>query len=393
MKTVSILIPVYNEINFIRRTLESVIGEADEILISDNASTDGTSEICDEFAKKYPEITYIRQKENIGGNKSYLCMLERASGKYMRLIGGHDMFSRGSTQRMVKLMEQNPDVIMVYPKNIMILNSDYSVADFVSISQYGDDLMSDSPFTRVESTQKYYYHDSIWYGLHTKESLMMVYNYAVFENLIGGPIFFFARYGKIMADNSVTSVFYRMIPGALRDTNSSLEDEGLRIYTKKVDPYASDFSMLCARYALVEEMQSIPGAPLDFAEKMFTLIANNLRFYGIPIFENIPNLLPEKKEFALYVYTKLLKKLGKSPKAPWERKNRLKNFIMNILPYGIISPQSILRLQSPRQEYFLYSNLFRLKWLVPYGLVRFVEKFSPPKKEHESMSLHGGKWW
>ena len=74
MAKTSILMPVYNEVNFIRRTLESVVGEADEIIISDNCSTDGTSEICREFAEKYPEIKYFRQEKNIGsaGNFKFL---------------------------------------------------------------------------------------------------------------------------------------------------------------------------------------------------------------------------------------------------------------------------------------------------------------------------------
>jgi glycosyltransferase involved in cell wall biosynthesis len=56
----SLVIPVYNEIRFIERTLQSVVGEADEILVCDNASNDGTSEVCIQFSNKYSEIRYVR---------------------------------------------------------------------------------------------------------------------------------------------------------------------------------------------------------------------------------------------------------------------------------------------------------------------------------------------
>lgn len=58
--------PVYNDAKFIRATLQSCVEEAGQIFIYDNASTDGTSEICAEFAQKYPHVTHIKNEENIG---------------------------------------------------------------------------------------------------------------------------------------------------------------------------------------------------------------------------------------------------------------------------------------------------------------------------------------
>jgi glycosyltransferase involved in cell wall biosynthesis len=394
MAKVSLLITVYNEIQFIRKTLESVIGEADEIIIGDNASTDGTSEICQEFALKYPEVKYTRHKEDMGCSYNAFFILRQATGQYIRWIGGHDMFSRGSTKNMMDIMEKNPDVVMVYPKNIVILNCDYTVADFVKIDQYGNDILSDSPFVRVESMMRYYYYDSIFFALYKADVLECMFKYIVFQNIVNSNWgIFAARYGKIIGDDSVSSVFYRMIPGSFRKTDASLQGEGLRIYGKAVDPCAYGFATLCAHYALVQEMQAMPGAPPEFEKKMLDYLILECKFYSIPNLSNMPGLLPQKKDYAEHVLKLVLKKIGKSPKAPWEKKNYFKKFLMAILPYGIIRPQSILRLQTPRQPYFLFSNLFRLKWLLPYGLVCLAEKHCPAKQEHESASLYGGKWW
>jgi glycosyltransferase involved in cell wall biosynthesis len=63
---VSIGLPVYNGGKFIRKRLESILSQTYtnfELTISDNASTDSTSEICKEFEKKDDRIKYIRQKK------------------------------------------------------------------------------------------------------------------------------------------------------------------------------------------------------------------------------------------------------------------------------------------------------------------------------------------
>ncbi|MDR2642503.1 MAG: glycosyltransferase, partial [Planctomycetaceae bacterium] len=84
---VSIFITVYNEIRFIRRTFESIISEADEILIYDFGSTDGTLEVLDEFVSKYPKVVYAsHQGWQVSDRMNWF--FQNAHGKYVRLIGG-----------------------------------------------------------------------------------------------------------------------------------------------------------------------------------------------------------------------------------------------------------------------------------------------------------------
>ena len=396
MTKISIIIPVYNEIHFIKRTLESVVGQADEIIIGDNASTDGTSDICSDFASRYPEIKYTRHNENYGGKFNWDYVVENARGEYMLHVGGHDMISNGYVKNLLDVMENNPNVTMACPKNIILLNSDYTIKDFCNIGQHGNDILSDSPFVRVESMIKYCYYDSFGYGL-LKRNLWLEIDkkYSVFDLGVGWYRGIFAAfYGKIIADDSVNTIFYRMIPGALRETETGTAGETKRIYTKPVDPNSYDFACLCARISLLEEMQTLPNAPLDYAEKLFKFMVRRMtRFYSIPVLENMPGLIPGKKEFAEKVMKDVLLLIGKSPKAPWEKKNTVKKILMYLLPYGIIFPQRVLHSQSPREQYFLYSKTFNIKWLLPFGLVKIIEKFFPPKEAHEASTLYGGAWW
>ena len=66
---VSIGVPVYNTERYIAGTLDSLLAQTFpdfELIISDNASTDGTREICESYAARDRRIRYIRQSENIG---------------------------------------------------------------------------------------------------------------------------------------------------------------------------------------------------------------------------------------------------------------------------------------------------------------------------------------
>src|SRR5207344_2683550 len=73
----SIGLPTYNGENFLAESLDALLGQSYEdfeLIISDNASTDGTEDICHRYAKQDSRIRYIRQRRNIGcaPNHNYL---------------------------------------------------------------------------------------------------------------------------------------------------------------------------------------------------------------------------------------------------------------------------------------------------------------------------------
>ena len=82
---VTIGIPVYNGELLMKKCIESVLSqtyENFELIISDNASTDSTPDICEEFLKKDNRITFVRQNENMGQNWNFNFPLEKANGEY-----------------------------------------------------------------------------------------------------------------------------------------------------------------------------------------------------------------------------------------------------------------------------------------------------------------------
>ena len=120
---VSILCLTYNHAGFISQAIEGFLMQKTnfpfEILIHDDASTDGTTEIIKEYERKYPElIKPIYQKENqfsIGVKITLTYQYPRARGKYLAFCEGDDYWiDPNKLQKQVDFLEVNSDISLCY---------------------------------------------------------------------------------------------------------------------------------------------------------------------------------------------------------------------------------------------------------------------------------------
>lgn len=112
-----ITIPVYNEIRFIKETLASLARQTFtkfKVLISDNASTDGTSEACQEFCANDPRFHYVRQSENIGAGKNFLYCFDASDSDYFMWLGAHDVLHPDFLRLAIERIESNDQISLVY---------------------------------------------------------------------------------------------------------------------------------------------------------------------------------------------------------------------------------------------------------------------------------------
>jgi glycosyltransferase involved in cell wall biosynthesis len=276
--SVSFFMPVYNEIRFIRRTLESIISEADEILISDFGSTDGTLEVLDEFVSKYPKVIYANH-QNWRYSDRTNWFFQNAHGKYVRLIGGHDMVSTGSTKSMLALLESDPDAVMVYSKYCIELNSDYTFYNFLNMKESWIKILSaNSPFDRVRGSITDL-HCYIYYSMYKKEVFELAMKSSVFIDIQTDMalISFIAGKGKLLADNS--SIFFWMNPRPRLDGRLELKRTALTISNGKTDhPFYWGFLIMCGQYDIAKEMQTWQSAPNNFSNELLNLIMQGQHF-------------------------------------------------------------------------------------------------------------------
>ena len=112
--SVSIGLPVYNGEKFIRNAIDSILSQSYkffELIISDNASTDSTQEICLEYAKNDNRIKYFRQKKNIGILLNHEFVLSKSIFKYFLWIAADDIRHSTFLEKNVIFLENNKDYV------------------------------------------------------------------------------------------------------------------------------------------------------------------------------------------------------------------------------------------------------------------------------------------
>ncbi len=109
---VSIGLPVYNGEEYVRRALDSLLAqdyENFELIISENASTDGTLEVCREYACRDPRIQLHSNAQNIGILANFGLVLERACGRYFMWAAADDYWDPQFLRATVEELEARPE--------------------------------------------------------------------------------------------------------------------------------------------------------------------------------------------------------------------------------------------------------------------------------------------
>ena len=107
----TIAIPTWNRATFLQLTLQQLEHQlADlacgiEILISDNASSDTTVEIVNDFLNRQLPIRYLRNQENIGSDHNIAQCFNQASGRYVLILGDDDLLVDGCLKRFEQLLD------------------------------------------------------------------------------------------------------------------------------------------------------------------------------------------------------------------------------------------------------------------------------------------------
>jgi glycosyltransferase involved in cell wall biosynthesis len=375
----TITIPAYNEIRYIKRTLDSVVGQADEVIISDNASTDGTSDICQSYASRYSEIKYFRQKENIGQIKNAFFCIEKTSGKYILPFCGHHAISSGTVDEMIRIIDGNDTVSAAVPKYSLFLNDDLTVHFYNPHEKCDEDCRSDSPFKRVWAIFDNV--DALNYGLyrtdHYKEMCAQFYPYAISDF---GQYAFFAARGKIILCNTVLFLFSPTNRHDLKRKYASLYKDSY-FNSGSYHPYFYNFQIALDYFFEAKRLHNMSGAPRDFANNSLDKMVEHIHhtMYGITntVFKNysfndLPPLGPER-EALIPDLIKSLEKFQKKHNAGidensvYQVKKTETGFIVQIKNDTGKKPTLGLFLA------IIKIMLGSLKYLCPYGIIRYLQ--------------------
>ena len=107
---VSIITPLYNSATFIGQTIESVVRQAYqnwELIIIDDASTDGSAKIAEYFATKDERIKLIKLDSNQGPAAARNRGIKEASGRYIAFLDSDDLWHEEKLYKQLKFMNKN----------------------------------------------------------------------------------------------------------------------------------------------------------------------------------------------------------------------------------------------------------------------------------------------
>ena len=116
-------LPVFNGEKYLADSIESLLGQTFsrfELVISDNASTDATKEICRKFAQQDPRVRYIRHAENIGASGNFNFLFSQARGRYFKWAAADDLVAPTFLARCVEVLDSQPNYVLCHSRTVTI---------------------------------------------------------------------------------------------------------------------------------------------------------------------------------------------------------------------------------------------------------------------------------
>lgn len=120
---VSIAVPVFNGERYLRESLDGLLAQTFtdfELVIADNASTDGTEAICREYVARDARVRYHRNERNLGGPGNFRRVFELSRGEYHKWSTADDLWHPTFVERCVAVLDARPDVVLAYPRSNIV---------------------------------------------------------------------------------------------------------------------------------------------------------------------------------------------------------------------------------------------------------------------------------
>lgn len=141
---ISVAMATFNGDRYVCEQLESILKQTFppfEIIISDDCSTDNTSKILHEYAKKYDQITLLEQTCNIGVNNNFIKASEHCTGDYIAFSDQDDVWAQDKLEAILAAIKiDRKKVELAYGKSIIIdkngVKQNVNEEDFLRFKKY-----------------------------------------------------------------------------------------------------------------------------------------------------------------------------------------------------------------------------------------------------------------
>lgn len=164
--------PVFNGADTIEKAIAAVLAQtfADlELVISDNASTDGTLKLCQAAASKDDRVRIVQQQRNIGAVPNFAAVLSAARAPYFMFAAADDHIEPNFIKECLAALEAAPDAVSCAPRTLI------HFADGVTREPWGCKPIGGGAWLRPALFLLRPADNSRFYGLHRTEAMRLAY--------------------------------------------------------------------------------------------------------------------------------------------------------------------------------------------------------------------------
>ena len=152
LPSVTIGLPVFNGETYIASAIESVLSQSFgnfELVICDNASTDGTPDICRAFASRDARLRYLRNDHNLGAAPNYNRTFELARGTFFKWLAHDDVLLPSYLERTLEGLLETPDAVICSSKVEYMNSEGRTIGTYDSALDTGAGLRPSTRFSQV----------------------------------------------------------------------------------------------------------------------------------------------------------------------------------------------------------------------------------------------------
>jgi glycosyltransferase involved in cell wall biosynthesis len=186
---VSIGLPVYNGERYITLAIESILAQTFtdfELIVSDNASTDATREICQKFSARDTRIRYVRHPHNVGVTRNFNGVVDQATAPFFKWASADDIVAPDLLEKCVDVLNRDQSVVLVHSRTRFV-DADGRESPREDSSLH---LMEERPSERLEILWQRLRYCNAQYGVMRIDALRRT---RLFGAFIGSDLCFLAE--------------------------------------------------------------------------------------------------------------------------------------------------------------------------------------------------------
>lgn len=175
MKSLSLILPIYNVEKYLKKCLESIVIQKEfskiEVLLIDDGSTDSCPKICDDYGNKYSNIK-VFHKKNGGLSDARNYGLLKSKSDYVFFVDSDDELTSNSISSLIKKINENDVDIVLFNAECINENNDLIEIKY----KYSHDCLKEKIYNGLEVINQELdqcqdFKTQVWLGIYKKDFL------------------------------------------------------------------------------------------------------------------------------------------------------------------------------------------------------------------------------